>query len=264
MNEKANLLSIGDMSKHTGVAIKSLRYYERVGVLKPTYTDPDTGYRYYSLDQRYLVHLIMLCIQLDIPLKEMSEFIDSDDKINFRKFLTQGKKIAENKMQALKRSLKFFELIEQDLDLTDMHKPGQIYTRKIPEKFFIVEKCPKPIKDMGKLEVASMIANIPFDAENHYEYIEMGYMYEYSPAGVEYYVFAEIPKRKKAHGMKIIPAGNYFCCLNEADCIDNAPEIFQRHLAGTDSFLAIEAEVIAAKFDISKPLGELRVLSVKA
>lgn len=46
--DKQNLLTIGNLSKQTGVHIKSLRYYEQLGILRPAHTDPDTGYRYYT------------------------------------------------------------------------------------------------------------------------------------------------------------------------------------------------------------------------
>ncbi|MCL2222593.1 MAG: MerR family DNA-binding transcriptional regulator, partial [Oscillospiraceae bacterium] len=51
MSKKSGLLSIGDISKFTGVSIKALRYYERIGILKPAYVDPDSLYRYYNFNQ---------------------------------------------------------------------------------------------------------------------------------------------------------------------------------------------------------------------
>ncbi|MDY4307523.1 MULTISPECIES: MerR family DNA-binding transcriptional regulator [Enterococcus] len=50
-DKRSELLSIGELAKITGVNIKSLRYYEQVGVLLPVYINPDSGYRYYSLAQ---------------------------------------------------------------------------------------------------------------------------------------------------------------------------------------------------------------------
>ena len=56
--DKQNLLTIGNLSKQTGVHIKSLRYYEQLGILRPAHTDPDTGYRYYTLSQSPVVDAI--------------------------------------------------------------------------------------------------------------------------------------------------------------------------------------------------------------
>ena len=47
--EKQNLLTIGNLSKQTGVHVKSLRYYEQLGILLPAYTDPDSPEGIYRL-----------------------------------------------------------------------------------------------------------------------------------------------------------------------------------------------------------------------
>ena len=66
--KKDNLLSIGALSKQTGVHIKSLRYYDSLGILRPAYVDPSSGYRYYNLQQIPVVGAIQLCIDLgDFP-----------------------------------------------------------------------------------------------------------------------------------------------------------------------------------------------------
>ena len=38
-----DLLSIGEVANLKGVSVKALRYYERVGVLRPAYVNPETG-----------------------------------------------------------------------------------------------------------------------------------------------------------------------------------------------------------------------------
>ena len=45
------MLKIGDFSRISGISIKTLRYYDDIGILTPAYTDHATGYRYYGLEQ---------------------------------------------------------------------------------------------------------------------------------------------------------------------------------------------------------------------
>jgi DNA-binding transcriptional MerR regulator len=45
------MFRIGDFSKFSQVSVKALRYYDQLGLLKPTQVDPFTGYRYYSAAQ---------------------------------------------------------------------------------------------------------------------------------------------------------------------------------------------------------------------
>jgi DNA-binding transcriptional MerR regulator len=57
------MFRIGDFSKIAQVSGRLLRYYDEIGLLGPEFTDPQTGYRYYSARQlprlnRILVNLI--------------------------------------------------------------------------------------------------------------------------------------------------------------------------------------------------------------
>ena len=45
------LFSIGEMAKLFAISVPTLRYYDQIGLLPPEYTDPATGYRYYSTRQ---------------------------------------------------------------------------------------------------------------------------------------------------------------------------------------------------------------------
>ena len=90
-------LSIGKVSKQKNVSIKSLRYYDRIGVFVPAYINKETNYRYYTQDQLYLLDAIQLCIELGIPLSSFSDYRESDGTLNIQKLLFDGKDLAEKK-----------------------------------------------------------------------------------------------------------------------------------------------------------------------
>ncbi|HTK05661.1 MAG TPA: MerR family DNA-binding transcriptional regulator, partial [Ktedonobacteraceae bacterium] len=51
MREERALLKIGEFARVGQVSIVTLRHYDQYGLLKPNALDPETGYRYYSLEQ---------------------------------------------------------------------------------------------------------------------------------------------------------------------------------------------------------------------
>ncbi|WP_346914782.1 MerR family transcriptional regulator [Clostridium sp.] len=53
------MFKIGDFSKLTRVSVRMLRYYDEVGLFKPTKIDDFTGYRYYSAKQISDINLIV-------------------------------------------------------------------------------------------------------------------------------------------------------------------------------------------------------------
>ncbi|WP_139906138.1 MerR family transcriptional regulator [Clostridium thermarum] len=54
---------IGQFSKLSKTTIKTLRYYDEVGLLKPEVVDDFTGYRFYTTDQLVKLHYIQLVIK---------------------------------------------------------------------------------------------------------------------------------------------------------------------------------------------------------
>ena len=64
-------MTIGEVAKVKQVSIKALRYYEKIGILKPAYCDPNTGYRYYKNEQMLAIDMIKFLQILDIPLKNI-------------------------------------------------------------------------------------------------------------------------------------------------------------------------------------------------
>lgn len=114
--DKTKLLSIGTLSKFTGVHIKSLRYYDEIGILPPAYVDPNTGYRYYSFSQVRVVDAIQLCVELDIPLKQFPEFTGSQyQQIYYTRLLAKGTQLAREKIRSIQERLDFLQAMEQEV-----------------------------------------------------------------------------------------------------------------------------------------------------
>lgn len=55
------LLRIGEVAKMYHMSVGTLRHYEQMGLLQPEYTDPATGYRYYSVRQFEQLPLTLEC-----------------------------------------------------------------------------------------------------------------------------------------------------------------------------------------------------------
>ncbi len=62
------LLTIGRMSRRSGLSIKALRHYDRLGLLPPRDVDPVTGYRRYGPEQVEPAVLIRRLRELEMPL----------------------------------------------------------------------------------------------------------------------------------------------------------------------------------------------------
>jgi DNA-binding transcriptional MerR regulator/effector-binding domain-containing protein len=72
------MFRIGDFSKLAQVSVKTLRFYDEVGLLKPTYVDRDTGYRYYSATLLPRLNRILAFKELGLSLGEIVHLLEGD------------------------------------------------------------------------------------------------------------------------------------------------------------------------------------------
>lgn len=85
------------------LSVSSLRHYEKMGILIPEVTDPDTGYRYYSTRQFEPLNTIRYLRALDMPLNEIADFLQNRDLDKIEEKLKQQKEIVIQRELELKR-----------------------------------------------------------------------------------------------------------------------------------------------------------------
>jgi len=107
--KRKNLFSIGEMAKLHDVPIKTLRYYDEIGVLTPAYVNPENGYRYYSLAQFEILSTIKYLRFLGIPLAEIIEHAVNRDPEEFIRLLKKQEKATRKKIEELQRIQHRFE-----------------------------------------------------------------------------------------------------------------------------------------------------------
>lgn len=76
--KERTILKIGEFARVGQVSIATLRHYDQCGLLKPNALDPDTSYRYYSLDQLARLNRILALKELDFPLEQIGRLLEED------------------------------------------------------------------------------------------------------------------------------------------------------------------------------------------
>ncbi|NTU89756.1 MAG: MerR family transcriptional regulator, partial [Actinobacteria bacterium] len=70
---------IGEFSKMSKTTVKTLRYYDEVGLLKPKRVDDFTGYRFYTTDQLVRLHHIQALRQIGLSIDEIRLIMSGRD-----------------------------------------------------------------------------------------------------------------------------------------------------------------------------------------
>ena len=143
------MYKIGDFSKISEVSIKTLRYYDDINLLKPSYQDFFTGYRYYEETQLNEITLIKNLKELGLTLTEIKKYIESKEmdifEIKKKGFEKTMKKIDEfiekNKKQIV------YSIRESDYNeyviingIKQSLCPQALEVRDNNAKYYIIEK----------------------------------------------------------------------------------------------------------------------------
>ena len=87
------LYKIGEISKVCNISIKTLRYYEDLGLIKPKEVDIYTGYRYYDDENVQTVYKIQLLKDLGFSLNEIKDFDEQSLSTKFKDIKKQIKEL---------------------------------------------------------------------------------------------------------------------------------------------------------------------------
>lgn len=253
--------TIGEISKMKGVGIKSLRYYDKVGVLKPAYINQETGYRYYTAEQLFFLDNILLSIELGIPLKEFLNFIDEEGNIRLQSFLSYARNLMQEKRKRLETGITKTEYILNDISRHKKDKKRTVpYVRFLPERNII--KIPFGEGDYST-EYAEKITQLVFLAEEnrlHTTYLA-GLIHYLSPSETKRFIYievlenaAELPEFTK------IPAGNYRCICSKNILFDDDSPLLSLKLEKKKEYIIIEADVFESTVKYNSYTVELQIL----
>lgn len=95
-------MTISEMAKLARISVRTLHYYDEIGLLKPSEINSETGYRLYDEESIVKLQQILFYKELDFSLKEIKVMMEADDyDINWA--LESQKNLLKLKRQRLDR-----------------------------------------------------------------------------------------------------------------------------------------------------------------
>ena len=124
-------LSIGQMGKLNNLSVQTLRHYEKVGILKPSYINEDTGYRYYSMKDFNTIDLIKQCKAMGLSLEEIKEVINNYTSLeSIVDILGNQKEIIAQKIKELENVKNKVEFLEDKIKISLSKGINEVFIRK--------------------------------------------------------------------------------------------------------------------------------------
>jgi effector-binding domain-containing protein len=123
-----DLLPIGRFAKATRLSVKALRHYDELGLLRPAFVDPSSGYRYYRPAQANQAEAIRILRSVEMPLEEIGALLASDGGEPVAERLRRHRERLEARLDEHRRMLAFLQRL---LDKEDV-MPYEVTVRELP------------------------------------------------------------------------------------------------------------------------------------
>ena len=109
-------MKIGDLAKQTGLSIRTLHYYDEIGLLSPSHRT-DVGYRLYSNQDIIRLQQIVSLRQLGFSLKEIHECLKDPD-LSLQQTIDLHRDRVKEQMSLSRTLLKRLDVISTELQTT--------------------------------------------------------------------------------------------------------------------------------------------------
>ena len=120
---------IGLFSKINKVTVKTLRYYDEIGLLKPAHVDEENGYRYYTSEQLPLIHKIIALRQIGFSIDEILAIFSGNDVAEiFAQRKRELKALIEESSEQLSRITHYLREMKGDFTMN-----YEVATKELPE-----------------------------------------------------------------------------------------------------------------------------------
>ncbi|WP_154821074.1 MerR family transcriptional regulator [Clostridium saudiense] len=134
-------MRISEVAKLTGITVRTLHYYDEVGLLKPSEIT-EAGYRLYSREDLEILQQILFFRELDFPLSQIKEIMNNPN-YDKEEALKKQKELLIQQRQRIEGLIKLIEKrIEGDnnmsfkeFDMNEIEENKKKYAKEVKERW---------------------------------------------------------------------------------------------------------------------------------
>lgn len=161
---------IGVFSKFAQVPATNLRYYDNIGLFSPSYTNPNTGYRYYTANQLAELHKILVLRELGISIEQIMHMLHDNISVNEIEEILQQRQTQIEK-QILEEQARLAHIRWRLESLKTERNPLNVLVKSIPVQNYFSTRIISP----NPQHVGSIFVEI-LQLEQAYNLSQYGYL----------------------------------------------------------------------------------------
>lgn len=134
-------MHIKEFAKLTGVSVRTLHYYDEIGLLEPSLVDEQNGYRYYDEACLERMQEILFYRELDFSLKDIRMILSSPDRDKQtalkeqKELLILKKQRLERLIDALDSAMKGEKISMNTFDNSEFESKREEYAKEARERW---------------------------------------------------------------------------------------------------------------------------------
>ncbi len=217
---------ISEISKLYGIGPDSLRYYERLGILKPR--RDANSYRLYSLKDLYKLNILRDLRALGFSMEQVKDYLDGQSIDNTLALLHREELLLRRRIEELEKREKIIKNRISSLSSLRDAPEGTVFTEPCPGRYcvqvtehitrdeemdFLIKKLHKKheniVQDLGTLTIGAFISVPELESGISNVYTSVFFVLEGQPAEYDF----------------TLPAGDYLSYRYRGSYDDNAREV---------------------------------------
>ena len=146
------MMTVKEISELTGISIRTLHYYDQIGLFNPT-DKSEAGYRLYDDNALKQLQQILFFREFDIPLKEIKSVMENPD-LDSNYILQMQRSMLIAKKERIERLINRIDDILKGEDKMDF----EVFSKKEIEELFsiMVSRMPDELRETAAREFGGM------------------------------------------------------------------------------------------------------------
>ena len=232
-----SLLKIGEMAELSHVSTQTLRLYAKNKLLEPEYMDPETGYRYYTLEQCAKLDLIRALKSCRLSLEQIKEIFSLYSEELLMQALEEQTSVLTDEIYNLSVSRNNLSRVQKNLQILNTLPPfGQVFFEYVPERKIDVQKTDFDFFELGHEGYEKMLRHMQnYLHENHLPpsyfinvgtLMEMDYFINGTYSSHSAFIFVDDLYPEK-NSVRTLPQNTYMSVVSDNIALESA---YAKHL----------------------------------